>query len=108
MELKKTLLPSTLEIITDAILTAVLLILGNFSFLAKAYGLGDAALYFGSLSSSTWRQALNTLSSFSFTPTVVSFLLWFIVGLVLLSLLQILYDVYATVREDIFISTKTR
>jgi hypothetical protein len=81
-------LPSTLEIWWVSFAVVILLVAGNAKLFLQRYDLIDSSALIHSQLSSKVTSGLNVLDSFGFTSSVVTFVVWAFVGVLVLSIMQ--------------------
>jgi hypothetical protein len=104
---KDDFIPTPLEAVFYAVLTVVITLIGILRFLTDylAQDTYNASETFVKQASTYFHSGLEFIDSFSFSPSTAVFLFWSLAGVVVFSLLQAVYNLYAAAKEDVDIST---
>lgn len=102
----KRILPNGFELIGLGFLTIFVTILGNSQQLIEYYGLSSSTDVIKTSASQAISNGLAVLDSFSFTRTVITFIIWGVVGLLSLSVVQAIGRVWQTIEYDEEVSSK--
>jgi hypothetical protein len=97
--------PTLQEVILAAVLSAIIMLLANSRQLLSYYGLQASDEVIKTSAGNVFSDALKQLDSFSATSSVVTFLIWAVVGIICFALVESLSGAYQELRLERQISS---
>ena len=102
-----TLVPSPWEVVACGVVGLTISLLGNSKLLISHYGLASSATTLSNHADTTLTNGLSKLDSYQATTTIVSFMVWAMIGLLTLSILQAIARLSQEVSYENNVSSNT-
>ena len=99
LQLQK-LIPSSWEVGGLALASLAIALLGNLTHLIHRYQLDNSVQTIGNRADTTLTTGLSKIDSYQATPTIVTFLVWAVIGLFTLSVLQAILRITGEIKYN--------